>query len=163
MMVTITKINLVYGTQNADLIERLTRLLSSIPNIIFYSDGKLLADGCKPFNRRLFFELIREFGPSIKGSMPDYLHGFHSYPAGTLTAMFSIDADCNYGCMFIPDSDCKRLPPDDVTPCDYFMKEALELFRCFLNEAQLTGFYIIGYFYPMSIGRYGIDVSNYLK
>jgi hypothetical protein len=143
-----------------DLMKRLVQVFSSIPNDIFYSDGKLLLDGCKAFNGNLTAELVREFGRSLKSTNTHNLRGFYSYPVEYLVAHFRANENSECACIFLPDSDSGQLPSDDLTPWNYvFFKDIFDLPNTLLDIAGLTSLYMVGYFYPYSLTRYGIDVS----
>ena len=153
----------VYKSTDSGLRFKLAKMLLDIPSDVFYSNGSLLPDGCKALNKRLVSELQREFGSSLKGAFTNRLRDFYSYPVEELITLFCMDEKTWYGCMFIPDSDFGQLPKDDISPCDFVMRDMNRLLKPILELADFTNFQMIGYFYPMSLARYGIDVSYALN
>ena len=142
-----------------DLMKRLVQVFSSIPNDVFYSGDKLSLDGYKAFNSSLIAELAREFGSSLKSTHTHNLRGFYSYPVEYLVAHFHTNESSDCACIFLPDSDSGQLPSDDITPWDYIFWNTSKSPNTLLDVAGLTSLYMIGYFYPYSLTRYGIDVS----
>ena len=149
----------VCKSMDSGLRDKIMKMLLGIPDDVFYSNGSPSPDGCKAFNRRLLAELRKEFGSSLKGALTNDLQGFYSYPVEELVSLFCTDEKSWYGCMFIPDSDFGQLPQDDISPCDLVMRDTHRLLKPFWEMADFTNFYVIGYFYPLSLTRYGIDIS----
>ena len=158
-MVTITRIHSVYGTGNKQLIQSLNRLLSTIPDSIFYDNGKLLANGCKAFNHKMIPLLAREFHGSARGGCMDKLHGFYSYPVEILTIILNANDGSEYWCLFVPDYDHGMLLPDDLTPYDYQVGSVLPLFKHLADIEKVKECFVIGYYYPMCQERYGTEIA----
>ena len=144
---------------DSGLRDKIMGMVLGIPDDVFYNNGLLSSDGCKAFNRKLMSELQNKFGNSLRGALTNDLQDFYSYPVEELVTLFCMDEKNWHGCMFIPDSDFGQLPNDDITPCDLVMRDMTRLLKPFLELADFTNFYVIGYFYPLSLTRYGIDVS----
>jgi len=149
----------VCKSMDSGLRDKIMKMLLGIPDDVFYNNGLLSSEGCKAFNRKLISELQKEFGNSLKRALTEDLQSFHSYPVEELVTLFCMDEKNWQGCMFISDSDFGRLPKDDITPCDLVVRDTHGLLKPFLELADFTDFYVIGYFYPLSLTRYGIDVS----
>ena len=146
-------------SMDSGLRDKIMEMLLGIPDDVFYNNGLLSSDGCKAFNRKLMSELQNKFGNSLRGALTNDLQDFYSYPVEELVTLFCIDEEIWQGCIFIPDSDFGQLPKDDITPCDLVMQDTHRLIKPFLELADFTDFYVVGYFYPLSLTRYGIDVS----
>jgi len=146
-------------SMDSGLRDKIMEMLLGIPDDVFYNNGLLSSDGCKAFNRKLMSELQKKFGSSLKRALTEDLQDFYSYPVEELVTLFCIDGKRWQGCMFIPDSDFGRLPQDDISPCDLVMRDMHRQLKPLLELADFTNFYVIGYFYPLSLTRYGIDIS----